>query len=177
MTRHADRDWIDAAVARYEGPLLRYARRLLGDAGRAADVVQDTFLRLCGQRRADLEDHLAEWLYTVCRNRALDVGRKEARMTTADEAGLLRLPASEAGPEADAQRGETTGRVLARLARLPESQQEVLRLRFQGGLSYKEIARVTSRSVNHVGVLIHHGIKTLRAELGARPRDAARRQP
>ena len=76
-----DKEWIRAAVARFEGPLTLYAARLLGDADRARDVVQDTFLKLCRQDAREIRDRLAEWLFTVCRNRALDVLRKEGRMT------------------------------------------------------------------------------------------------
>ena len=72
-----NRHWVLSAVGRYETPLIQYAGRLLGDSERARDVVQDTFLKLCQQERASLSDRLAEWLYTVCRNRALDVMRKE----------------------------------------------------------------------------------------------------
>ena len=70
-----DRQWIRDALDRFEGPLLLYAGRLTGDAERARDVVQDTFLKLCRQRRADVAARLAEWLYTVCRNAAIDVRR------------------------------------------------------------------------------------------------------
>ena len=38
---------LEAALERYERPLLGYARRLLGDDEQARDVVQDVFLRLC----------------------------------------------------------------------------------------------------------------------------------
>src|SRR5215470_17575017 len=76
-----DHDWIRTAVGRFEGPLVLYAARFLGDAERARDVVQDTFLKLCAQPRDEVEHRLAEWLFTVCRNRALDVLRKEGRMT------------------------------------------------------------------------------------------------
>ena len=48
------------------------------------------------------------------------------------------------------------------LARLPENQQEVIRLKFQQGLSYKEISSVTGLSVTNVGFLIHTGLKRLR---------------
>ena len=62
--------WVRDAVARFESPLTLYAARLLGDAEAARDVVQETFLRLCVQDRASIETRLAEWLFTVCRNRA-----------------------------------------------------------------------------------------------------------
>ena len=66
---------VRTAVQQYEGPLLRYAQRITGDLERAQDVVQETFVRLCRQNRAELDGHLAQWLYTVCRNRALTVGQ------------------------------------------------------------------------------------------------------
>jgi RNA polymerase sigma-70 factor (ECF subfamily) len=38
-------------------------------------------------------------------------------------------------------------------------------LKFQGGLSYREISRVTGLTVSHVGVLIHTGLKSIRTKL------------
>src|SRR5512147_728287 len=90
--------WVREAVARFEGPLAVYATRLLGDAESARDVVQDTFLRLCCQDRASIGDHLAEWLFTVCRNRALDVLRKEHRMTQLSDEQVNRCPSPLPGP-------------------------------------------------------------------------------
>ena len=59
------------------------------------------------------------------------------------------------------------GHLRVALATLPPRTQEVLRLRFQEGLSYKEIAGVMQLTVSHVGVLIHNGLKSLRARLDA----------
>src|SRR6188474_3184636 len=73
--------WVSAALDRYEGRLLRYAQRITGDEERARDVVQDTFLKLCKEDPSTLNGRLAQWLYTVCRNQALDVRRKESRST------------------------------------------------------------------------------------------------
>ena len=78
---HAGQQWVSMALDRFEGRLLRYAQRITGDPHRAADVVQETFLKLCHEDQASLDGHLAQWLYTVCRNKALDVRRKESRMT------------------------------------------------------------------------------------------------
>lgn len=56
--------------------------------------------------------------------------------------------------------------VVAIMNSLPDKQQEVLRLRFQGGLSYQEIGHVMDLTVSHVGVLLHTAIKTIRDRLG-----------
>ena len=80
-TTYESPSFVQTAVERHQAPLLRYATRLLhGDADRARDVVQDTFVRLMAQPPAQIDGHVAEWLYTVCRNRVLDVFRKEGRM-------------------------------------------------------------------------------------------------
>jgi DNA-directed RNA polymerase specialized sigma24 family protein len=57
--------------------------------------------------------------------------------------------------------------VLPRLERLPGKQREALRLKFQSGLSYKEIAAVMDETVGNVGWLIHVGLKGLRGRLAA----------
>ena len=55
--------------------------------------------------------------------------------------------------------------MLTLLEGLPAKQQEVLRLKFQAGLSYKEIQRVTGHSIGNVGYLVHVGLRSLRERL------------
>ena len=153
-----DREWIVAAARRYERPLLAYVRRLLGDPHRGQDVVQDAFLQLCKQSRAEVEPRLAPWLFAVCRRRVVDILRKENRM-----ASLSADPPSVAnGPPDVLEHKDTTQTVLARLARLPANQQEAVRLKFLQQFSYREIAEVMGLSESHVGVLLHLAMKSLR---------------
>ena len=155
-------DWIKAHVARWESDLLRYARYLVGNAEQARDVVQDTFLKLCQQNRGQLDGHLVEWLFTVCRNGALDVRRKEQRMTTMTLDAAVESPSYDPPPTDIAEQHDATERILALLGELPANQQEVLRLKFQNSLSYREISSITGLSETNVGFLIHVGIKRLR---------------
>ncbi len=169
LPSQVDGSFIRAAVDQFERPLTLYAARLLGDAETARDVAQDTFLRLCAQPRSEVEPRLAEWLFTVCRNRALDILRKESRMSRASTQQLELRPTSEPPPPELAEQRESGEQVLELLGMLPESQQEVIRLRFQNGFSYAEISRISGHSVSNVGYLLHHGIKTLRSRLNAEP--------
>lgn len=153
--------WISAAVERFEEPLSRYASRLVRDPDRARDVVQDTFLRLCRQDRRAVDGNLASWLYTVCRNRAVDVIRKEHGEQPLEKELVDQRPAS--GPPASA--GISSDLTQA-LSGLTANQQEVIRLKFQQGLKYREIAAVTGHSISNVGFLIHTGIKQMRKALG-----------
>jgi RNA polymerase sigma-70 factor (ECF subfamily) len=157
--------WVRDAVARFEGPLTLYAARLVGNAETARDVVQETFLRLCVQDRAAIESRLAEWLFTVCRNRALDVLRKESRMTRLSDDQVHGCVSTAPGPSELAERRDAAAKILNLLETLPASQREVIRLKFQNGFSYQEISRISGHSVSNVGYLIHTGLKTIRGHL------------
>ena len=158
-------DWVRSALLTYEGPLTRYAARITGDAERARDIVQDTFVRLCREEPARLNGRLAEWLFTVCRHRALDVQRKEHRMTALNEAELDQQESPAPSPAAAAEQRESAGELVRLLATLPVNQREVIRLKFQNDLSYQEISAVTGLSVSNVGVLSHTAIKPLRSKM------------
>ena len=165
--------WVRSAVHRYEAPLTRYAFAITGDVERARDVVQDTFLRLCSQSAARLNEHLAPWLFKVCRNRALDVRKKEARMKLLAQGHTESRQSPEPLQSAELERNETLRGVLEHLSALPENQREVLRLKFQNDLSYREISEVTGLSVSNVGFLIHRGLRSLRQKLGRNARGDA----
>ena len=160
-------DFVRSAVEQYQAALLRYATRLVGDADRARDVVQDTFVRLMSQPLEAVDGHLAEWLFTVCRNRAYDLHRKEGRMKHFDDGEVERVSAHEPRPGSELEASETNAAVLRLIDHLPPTQQEVIRLKFQNGFSYKEISRITSLSIGNVGFLIHTAIKSLRREWAA----------
>ena len=77
------------------------------------------------------------------------------------------LAAADLAPGRAAEAAERDDLVRGLIARLPANQQEVIRLKFQNGFSYKEIARITQHSVSHVGVLIHTAVTRLRGEWAA----------
>lgn len=159
-----DAAWIEASVARWERPLIAYARRILSDDDDARDVVQETFLRLCRQPRAEVEHRLTEWLFTVVRHCAIDHLRKERPMhaiVDQDSAEATTAPPPSARLEAQ----EASSGLLGALATLPRNQQDCIRLKFQQDFSYQQISSLTGLSVTNVGYLIHVGIKALRERL------------
>jgi len=158
-------EWIRSVVERYEGPLVRYAAKLTGNTERARDIVQDAFLRLCAEERSGVEGHEAEWLFTVCRNRAVDVHRKEIRMSPMTQAQLATRESRDAAPSAGLEQREAMSQILRVLDTIPPNQQEVIRLKFQNGFSYREISSVTGLTVTNVGFLIHTGLKTIRQRI------------
>lgn len=156
---------VQRALRDYEGPLVGYACSILGDPDRARDVVQDTFIRLWDQEPARIAENLKPWLYTVCRNRALDILRRHRRVVELDELSLERQVETSPSPSEKLASRETAGEILRFVDRLPANQREVIRLKFQADLSYKEIAELTGLSVTNVGFLLHTALKRLRTLL------------
>jgi RNA polymerase sigma-70 factor (ECF subfamily) len=154
--------FVERALAEYESPLVGYAYGFVKDIERARDIVQDTFIRLCQQDVAKVRDGLKTWLFTVCRNRALDVLRKDSRLTAMDEKKLLAREGSEMVPDRALDQAERLAEVMRFLDRLSENQRTVILMKFRDGLSYHEICEQTGLSSGNVGFLIHTGLKRMR---------------
>ena len=165
----ADAPDLPALLARYERPLVRYSWSILGDLEAARDVVQETFIRLCRREESDDVQHTEAWLFTVTRNLSIDHQRKQSRiiyMPQTDD-----RTTDEPAPGASLEQQEAHDSIFGLLDQLTENQREVIRLKFQNDLSYKEIADITRLSVTNVGFILHTGLKKLRALLEAQPQD------
>jgi RNA polymerase sigma-70 factor (ECF subfamily) len=155
-------EWIVEALNAHEAKLVRYATWLMGDLESAREIVQETFLRLCKQKRTEeMAGYLPQWLFTVCRNLAFDTRKKEARMTPLEDAHIA--------VDSRLYEKQTAGEIFRMLDRLPKNQREVVYLKFQCDLSYKEISEITKLSVTNVGFLMHTALKELRKELLSEP--------
>ena len=156
---------VHRALIEFESALIGYAASIVKDEDRAKDVVQDTFIKLYEQDPEKVKGSLKAWLFTVCRNRCFDIIRKEKRMINVEDDQLTVIQDAGDDPSRAAERADEHSNVIKFLDRLPENQREVIRLKFEGDMSYKEISQVTQLSVSNVGFLIHAGIKRLRGLL------------
>ena len=169
VSEPAVRETIEELFAALESPLLSYARRLAGEPAAAEDIVQEAFMRLHAQFEQVREPR--RWLYRTVHNGAINHRRKagkivalnpaveESGSTTADSADPQPLP-----DEAIA-RWEGIGLVRLCLETLDERSRELVRLKFNENLSYKEIGARTGLKIGHVGYLLHHALKAIAAEL------------
>lgn len=165
---------IRATVQRYERPLVGFVQQYVHNLDTAREVAQDTFLRLCQQAPDQLDQlldptdrsQLEGWLFVVARNAAIDAQRKLGR-TLVVEAPAITIAAEGDSPADAAANAELADRIIAMIDTLPPKQAEVVRLRFQQGLSYKSIASLTGQTVSYVGYLLHEGLKGLRNRASA----------
>jgi RNA polymerase sigma factor (sigma-70 family) len=149
-------------LRRFERPLLQFTTRITGDRERSRDIVQETFIKFQRNGAPSADSDASTWLFTVCRNAALNVCRKEKRILFLDDGLMEARPSEQPLPGEELEQKEAAGFLMRILATLPPRQQEVLQLKFQNDLSYQQIAEITKTTANNVGVLIHTALKTLR---------------
>jgi RNA polymerase sigma-70 factor (ECF subfamily) len=122
------------------------AAHVLGNAASAQDVVQDVFVNLwCHPDRYQPDLGSLRTYLTMCaRHRAHDVLRSELRRAGREER-LERLTPQprQPSPLEQVDEAETKSAVHAAVRLLPPDQQQVVELAYFGGLSYREVARVT----------------------------------
>ncbi len=160
---------IEELFAALESPLLGYARRMTGDLEVAQDLVQDAFMKLHAQFDEVREPR--PWLYRAVHNAALNHRRQAGKIVP------LEPPAEEGAPgvpdPADPQplpdekiaQQEGLGLVRLSLETLDDRSRELVRLKFNEGMSYKEISAKTGLTVGNVGYLLHHALKAIGDEL------------
>jgi len=161
MIKTAD-ELVEYAIEQYESPLIGYATGFVHDVDRAKDIVQDTFIKLYKQDVEKVKKSLKAWLYTVCRNRALDVLRKEKRMVSVESEEIERDSISLETPGDEILKKERMARLFEYMEKLSENQKDVIQMKFQYGLSYQEIEKKTGLTSGNIGFLIHGGLKKLR---------------
>ena len=161
---------IEELFTALESPLLSYALRLVGERALAEDTVQEAFMKLHAQFAEVREPR--RWLYRTVHNLALNHRRQERKIvplepvTALGESGFT-PDTTDPEPLPDEQiiRWEGIGLVRLSLVALDERSREVVRLKFDEDLSYKQISERTGLTTGHVGYLLHHALKSIAAEL------------
>jgi RNA polymerase sigma-70 factor (ECF subfamily) len=160
---------IEALFAALESPLLSYALRLSRDLSVAEDLVQEAFMKLHAQF-----DHVREprrWLYRTVHNLALNQRRQAGKVVSLETAPAENRPAGpdttdpQPLPDEQIARWEGIGLVRLSLQTLDDRSRELVRLKFNEELSYKEISTRTGLNVGHVGYLLHHALRAIASEL------------
>jgi RNA polymerase sigma-70 factor (ECF subfamily) len=167
---------LNELMERHGEKLFHYLIRCLQDEEEAADLAQETFVRVYQHRaRFDSGQKFSTWLYTIASNLVRDRYRWRARhpqvslSATHEETGT-ELGARLAHPGASPRESlETTERVAAiqnAVAGLPEELRAPLILAEYEDKPQAEIAQTLSCSVKAVETRIYRARKQLRTALG-----------
>ena len=151
-------------ASRHLPPMLGLARRILGNAADAEDVVQEAMLRVWtyAPRWRPLA-LFRTWLTRVVVNLCIDRKRR-APWVELEAAGEIIDPAPHAG--AKAERDERDRMVAAGIGQLPARQRAAIMLTYGDGMSNSQVAEILDTSVSAVETLLVRGKQNLRRTLG-----------
>jgi RNA polymerase sigma factor (sigma-70 family) len=151
----------------YEG-LFRYLVRLTGDSDLAADVSQETFVRLV-EKKPD-NTGIRAWLYRVATNVVRDDARIRRRRIELLHRSPDRLPHGDAPlqPDRALELHEKKAMVRRALSALSTRDQTVLLMR-EEGFSHQEIAQAVGTTTKSVGSMIARALRKLANELALKP--------
>ena len=165
-------------LQRYRGPIFNFVLRSVRDRERAADLTQETFLRVV--QRADSfrgGSKLSTWIYAIARNLCIDHGRRmvfrrhrslDAPLKGSEEKSspmVDRIPSREPETDRDAIGRQLQAQIAAAVEELPDDQREVFLLRQVQGMAFKDIAEVVGVSENTVKSRMRYALERLQGAL------------
>jgi RNA polymerase sigma-70 factor (sigma-E family) len=159
---------LDAALERLHDEhyvrLVRLSVLLLGDVGRAEEVVQDSFVAIYQRMRRDGPDVFSN-APAYLRQTVVNRSRSTLRHLKLASRQPSEVPADEPGADHDVWHGVRRRAVLDALAELPRRQREVLALRYYLDLSERDIAQTLGISPGAVKSHASRGAAALRRHL------------
>ena len=155
------------AYRRHGGAVFGLARRLLGDAAIAEELVQEVFLRLWDQPEKfdPSRGSLRSYLLAHCHGRSVDVLRSDASRRRREERDALRT--AEAGYDLEHEVWDLTvaDHVRAAVQQLPQAERAAIELAYFGGHTYREVAVLLNAPEGTVKSRIRAGLRRMRTEL------------
>ena len=152
---------------RYASALFAYVYHHLSSREDAEDIVLNVFLSvLQNQQFPTFEEQKQEaWLWTITRNKTVDHLRRSIRRPQVSLEWLSEplYADDECSPEQISLEQEEYAQLASAVRKLPELQQEVLRLRFGHGLKSDEIGSVLEKSGSAVRALLTRTLRLLRS--------------
>lgn len=156
-------------------------RRFVPSREDAEDILLDVFLAaLENEALASMNAQRQEaWLRRVAHNKCVDFLRRAARRPAVPlEEHIEPLYAGdESSPEQAILHSDELAELRERLASLPSTKQEILRLRFADELTIAQIAQGMQKSESAIRMTLYHTLNHLREIYAKRRKESSGEQP
>ncbi len=175
LVRDAQKGDSTALAALYErffDQIYRYVSFKSGSRDEAEDITGDVFVKMLESIHSfKWQGHpFSSWLFRIAHNLIVDYFRRGARKKTVPlEAAAATVGTTPDDLDRVVETNLTMAEVRVAMQGLTSLQQEVISLRFAGGLSVSETAGALGKNDNAVKALQHIGLKKLRTMLAEQP--------
>ena len=155
-------------IDRYKNPIFSLIYRLARNSSDAEDLAQETFLKVFKNLSSyDTNRPFSAWLFRICHNTVIDHlrARKPHLLFTQTEDELEKMADQGPLPEQIAEFSAQAELIENALALVPPSYREVLILRHQEGMNYKEMAEILQIPEGTVKIRLFRGRSILKRNL------------
>ena len=170
--RNGDTDALGQLVEKYKKPLFGFIYKFSEGREDADEVFQEVWVRAIKNMNRYRQKNLLSWLFRIAHNLMIDrVRRRKPQVSLETPATEDGIAWSERLAGAGLDPAETTGghalgkRIEEAAAELPLEQREVFWMRMQGGLPFREIAKIQKCSINTALARMQSAVSKLRKEL------------
>lgn len=156
----------DLLYQRYRGRLYNYILRLVQDPALAADLYQDTFVRVFQRAEGYCPGHrFSTWVFTIAHHLCVDCLRARRPQVPLEQVAEV-LPAGDGDAAAQLECREEADRALRALGMLPPEQRAAVLLRVVHGYSQQEAAQIAGVAEGTIKSRLHYALEKLRQVLG-----------
>ncbi|MBN2450539.1 MAG: RNA polymerase sigma factor [Lentisphaeria bacterium] len=162
LMRDGDTTAFEELFVRYETRLVAYAMRYLGSVDLAKDVCQEVFLKLIHTPpRVLICDSIGPWLFRVTRNLAIDK-RRRRKFEINEQDTEIPETRDEGDPLTNVREANDMAVVRELVQRLPKDLRDVVELRIDGNVCFKDIARILAIPQGTALWRMHRAVELLR---------------
>lgn len=173
--KRGDSSAMDELVRRYEKPLFSFLWRMQGNGADIQDIFQDVWLRVIAKSRDFRQERFKGWVFRIAHNLVIDASRRRRKVVSLDEPRLGEgnydgtladtLASREPGPVSRVNGHDIRQAIDRALAELPKKQREVLIMRMESELTFREIAEILDIPLNTCLARMQYALSKMRTLL------------
>jgi RNA polymerase sigma-70 factor, ECF subfamily len=161
-----DRTAMHQLLAPWNDGIFGFLLSLLQHRSDAEDAAQETFLRIVkGLPKYEHRGEFRAWIFQIARNQAALTANRRKRLAGRElgvEPAALQLVPDHSSAASDLELAERAGLIRQAVATLPPAEREVIQLRLNEDLKFREISERTQAPLNTVLGRMHNALRRLR---------------
>jgi RNA polymerase sigma factor (sigma-70 family) len=164
VTKKSNREAFSRLYDEYMPKVYRYVYYRVNDVQLAEDITSnvfekalDNFSKYSAEKAA-----FSTWIFAITRNLIVDYYREQGKMQTTSIDEAVEVSSREPNPEEELESKEEKQLLRVCIAKLPQDEQEIVRLKFTMEMTNRDIAKVVGLSESNVGVKLYRIVRKLR---------------
>ena len=151
-------------LSTYQRPLYNHIRNIVLNHDDTDDVLQNTFVKVFQHlKNFKGESKLFSWIYRIATNEALTFLNQKAKKSGISSEALQNMTIDNLKADIYFDGDEIQIKLQKAIAKLPEKQQLIFKMKYFEELKYEEISAILGTTVGALKASYHHAVKKIEA--------------